>query len=147
MVFINRTSNRNKPHKCIAQSCFSTNAAMLSPNHTTSEKGGFGGLQNLRSGTPKCKWGTPLRPGGTTRVRPWCNISVMLISYVFSFLEQSKPFPIMIFFIYPFSHLICQVISAIAQEIWHHEELWYIQNLTLYPVMPFKIYTTYYLNI
>ena len=38
VAFINKTLKRNKPQKCIAQSCFSTNAAILSPNHITSGK-------------------------------------------------------------------------------------------------------------
>ena len=38
---MNKIEDRNKPHKCIAQYCFSTNSAILSPKHTTSEKGGF----------------------------------------------------------------------------------------------------------
>ena len=47
VVFINKTYKRNKLHNILRNLAFSTNGAILSPNHTTSEKGDYEGLQNL----------------------------------------------------------------------------------------------------
>ena len=38
VIFITETLSRGNLKKCFALTCFSTNTAILSPNHTTSEK-------------------------------------------------------------------------------------------------------------